>query len=178
MYAEPAPYLTSRLALFLSSSSLSLPLSPASLPSSPSPPSPSRRRRLHRSRLAYSSLMHHENSHVPHEVQRKKTNKKKGEKCMHEKGSRVTGTICLVVEKRRLDVGLIFSPHIRYEKHASLECRERKGRMLSLFDDVAIANRDYVERASTHISSRSLEQLFHHAQSNNRYSSHYSTQYE
>jgi len=35
---------------------------------------------------------------------------------MHEKGSRVTGTICLVVEKRRLDMGLIFSPRIRYKK--------------------------------------------------------------
>lgn len=97
---------------------------------------------------------------------------------MREKGSRVTDTICLVRSRNAgLDVEPIFSLHIRYERHDSARVIKMPGtgrRMPSLFDDVAIVNRDYAERAFARISSHALvhpRQLFHRAQSNGRYAS-------
>jgi hypothetical protein len=97
---------------------LPLPPPPPSSSSSPSPPS-----------LTSCIFITHTSRKLARAARGskgKKNKKKKREKCMHEKGSRVTDTICLVVEKRRLNVKPIFSPHIRYEKHASLKCRRAR----------------------------------------------------
>ena len=175
MYVEPAPYLTSRIALFLSSSSLSLPLSPASLPSSPSPPSPRAVSSLSPPSLTSCIFITHASRKLARAAwgSKEKKNEQEKERNVCTRKGRVSRARYVLWSRNADSTWGSYFRLVFVIKNASLECRERKGRMLFLFDDVAIANQDYVERAFTHISSRSLEQLFHHARSNNCYSSHY-----
>lgn len=69
-----------------------------------------RRHRLHRSRLAYSSFMHHENSHVPQVQRGKKRKEKEKERNVCTRKGRVSRTRYVLWSR---NAGSTWSPYFR-----------------------------------------------------------------
>lgn len=113
--------------------------------------------------------MHHENSHVPREVQRGERRKRKREKCMHEKGSRVTDTICLVVE----NAGSTWSPYFRLisvMRNTNPRVIKMPGAAGGCCPCTTMSRLLIEIMSSVHISS--FPTLFHYAQSNGLFALH------